>query len=198
MAVPVETLGGADRFMDEMALADAESVPGIHLDREDPDQGFDQPGPQRDPRSSGHTAPTTECCHGVVDADRLLPHHHPSQGPLAWLTVRLMGACDELTADPGNVLRMDEVEAGIGPKPARQPEPTTRFRQALGEIARGERAGAVDTPTEHQGWENRNDLGGQWMLLKLFQAACFGLDVFGAVGQSLRQWPQVTIQDAGG
>ena len=176
----------ADRFMDEMALADAEAIPGIHLDRQDPDQRFDQPGPEGDSRCPPHPSPAAECGDGVIDADDRLSHHHPTQGTLARLTVRFMGTCCELTADAGDVFRMNEVEAGVGAQPAGQPEPTGDFAEPLREIAGREGAGAVHTPSEHQGWEHRDDLGRQWMLLQLLQAAGLGLDVFGAVGQGLR------------
>ena len=107
-----------------------------------------------------------------------------------------MGAGRELAADPGNVLRMDEVEAGVGPQKTSQPEPLAGVHQPFGEIARGERAATINTTAEHQGRKHRDNLFGQRMLLQLFQALSLGLDVFGAVGEGFGEWLQVAIENA--
>ena len=41
MADPAKALRTTDRVMDEMPLANAEPIPGIHLNRKNSDQGFD-------------------------------------------------------------------------------------------------------------------------------------------------------------
>ena len=83
MAAATKTLWCAEWIVNEMALADAEPIPGVHFDRQDSNQGLNQPGPQRNPWGSGNTSPTAERRHGVVNSDWLLPHNDPTQGSLA-------------------------------------------------------------------------------------------------------------------
>ena len=83
MADPAKALWRTDRVVDKMPLPNAEPIPGIHFDRQDSNQGLDQPGPQRNPWGSGNTSPTAERRYGVVNSDWLLPHNDPTQGSLA-------------------------------------------------------------------------------------------------------------------
>ena len=115
MADPAKALRSTDRVVDKMALANAEPIPGIHLNGKNFDQGFDQPGPQRHSRGAPNPAPAAQCGDRLVNADARLTHHDPSQGALTRFPVGLMGLCSQLTANPGDVLRVDEVEAGVGP-----------------------------------------------------------------------------------
>ena len=183
MAAATEAFRLRHRVVNEVALANAESVPSVHFNRENADQGFNQPWPERNAWRASNTAPSAESSHGVVHRDGWLTHDHAAQRPLTGLTVWLMGMCCQQAADAGDVFRMDEVEARIHPQPTGQPQPTARFSQAFGEIAGGERAAGVDSASEDQSWKDSNDLLGERVLLQIFQALGLGLDVFGAIGQ---------------
>ena len=62
MAAAAETFRLRHRVMNEVALANAEPVPGIHFDGQNADQGLNQPWPERNAGRSGHTAPAAEGC----------------------------------------------------------------------------------------------------------------------------------------
>ena len=103
MADAAEAFGLAHRLMNEVSLSDAEAVPGIHFDRQDPDQGFDQPWPQRDSRGEGNAPPAAEGSDGFINGDGGLTHHHPAKSSLPRLPVDLMRLCGQITADPRDV-----------------------------------------------------------------------------------------------
>ena len=79
MTSVAEALRLGHGLMNEMALTNGETIPGIDLDRQHPDQCLDQPGPKRDPGGSTHSPPAAEAGHSLVHADGLLPHHNPTQ-----------------------------------------------------------------------------------------------------------------------
>ena len=184
--------------MHEMALADAEAVPGIDLEGQNLDQRLDQPGGERQAGGPQHSAPAAEAGHRLVHRHRRLPQHQPPHGPLARLGVGAMGGEGQMAADAGDVFGVDEVEAGVGPQEAGQPQPAAALPQSGGEVAGGKAPMAVDPAAEHQRREHRHDALGQGVLLELLQAAGLGDDVFGAEAFGLGQQPQVPVKDAGG
>ena len=113
MAFVAEALWLGHGFVNEMALTNGKAIPGIDLDRQHLDQCFDQPGPERDTRSSSNSPPAAEAGHCFIHADGLLSHHNSAHSSLAGLRVALMGMGGEIAANRSDVCCVDEVEAGI-------------------------------------------------------------------------------------
>ena len=126
-----------------------------------------------------------------------MTHHHTAESSLPRLAVGFMRPGSEPTTDSGDVFGVDEVKAGINSKPAGEPEPATDLSKPFREVTGWEVAGAIHPSAEYQRREDSNDLGRQRMLLQILKTARLGLDVFGALGQSFRQWAKVPIQNAG-
>ena len=63
-------------------------------------------------------AVAAELGHGAIDGKGTLAQHMAvDASPMLWS--RLMGCCEQMTADAGHVCPMDEVVAGVQPQEAR-------------------------------------------------------------------------------